>query len=67
MDKNKDKTEFHIQEYECGQKSNLYRMDSRDDCINISSIKTKSNLSLLSLFRAFFYPENYPLSNYFHI
>ncbi len=64
MEENKNKIEFHIQEYECGQKANLYRMNSREDCINLSSIKKKSNNSLLSLFRAFFYPDNYPLSNY---
>jgi hypothetical protein len=60
-----NENEFHIQEYECGQKTNLYRMDShQQDCTNLSTTKKKSNTSLSHLFRAFFYPDNYPLGNY---
>ncbi len=59
-----EENEFHIQEYECGQKTNLYRMGNHQDCINLSTIKKKTNTSLSSLVRAFFYPDNYPLGNY---
>ncbi|CAF3645203.1 unnamed protein product [Adineta steineri] len=59
-DENKDK--FFIQEYECGEKTNLYRIENQRKCVNVSTINKKSNLSFLSLFRAFFYPDNYPLS-----
>jgi hypothetical protein len=64
MEKNENKNEFHIQEYECGQKTNLYRMGNRQNCLNLSAINNKSNTSLSSVFRAFFYPDNYPLGNY---
>jgi hypothetical protein len=64
MEENENKGEFHIQEYECGQKTNLYRMGNHRDCINLSTIKKKTNTSLSSLVRAFFYPDNYPLGNY---
>jgi hypothetical protein len=63
MEENEHKNQFHIQEYECGQKANLYRMGDGQDRIDLSTMKTKSNTSLSSLFRAFFYPENYPLGN----
>jgi hypothetical protein len=66
MEEDEDKTEFHIQEYECGQKTNLYRLDTQHDRLNLSSIKKQSNVSFLSLFRAFFYPDNYPLGNQIH-
>ena len=58
-----NKNEFHIQEYECGQKTNLYPMGNRRNSINLSTKRNISTASLLALFRAFFYPENYPLSN----
>ncbi len=63
MEDNENKNEFHIQEYECGEKTNLYRMGNRHDCVNLSTTKKKSNISLTSLIRAFFYPDNYPLGN----
>jgi hypothetical protein len=65
MGENEDKNEFHIQEYECGQRTASYRMGNRHDRSSLSTIKRKSNTSLSSLFRAFFYPDNYPLGNQF--
>ncbi|CAF3673838.1 unnamed protein product [Rotaria sp. Silwood1] len=61
MGENETRNQFHIQEYECGQKTNLYRMDSHQNCINLSTMNKKSNVSLISLLRAVFYPDNYPL------
>ncbi len=61
MEENDNKINFHIQEYECGQKANLYRLDNQQDAINVSTMKKQSNVSLLSLFRTIFYPDNYPL------
>ena len=54
---------FHIQEYECGEKTTLYQLNNQEDSVNLSTTKKKTNTSLLSLFRAFFYPDNYPLGN----
>ncbi|CAF0808448.1 unnamed protein product [Rotaria sordida] len=61
MEENENRNKFHIQEYECGQKTNLYRMDNYQNCINLSTMTKKSNLSFASFFRAFFFPDNYPL------
>lgn len=68
MEKDNNKNEFRLQEYECGEKANLYECDNQKNCKNLSEIKAKSHLSLKSLFLAFFYPDNYPLGkeNRFH-
>lgn len=62
MKDSENKNPIHIQEYECGQKTDLYRLDDEQtDPVNISTRKKQSTTSLTSLFRAFFYPDNYPL------
>lgn len=59
MKDSENKTSIHIQEYECGQKTDLYRLDNdQTDAMNLS---TKTKQSTITLFRAFFYPDNYPL------
>ena len=64
MKENKNINEdFYIQEYECGQKGNSYRMNKHQYSIDLSINKKKSTISLSSIFRAFFYPDNYPLGN----
>ncbi|UJR30983.1 hypothetical protein I4U23_018494 [Adineta vaga] len=56
-----NKNELFIQEYECGEKMNTYRLNHEQKSMHLSTMKNKSNTSLTSLFRAFFYPDNYPL------
>ena len=60
MEESENKTPVHIQEYECGQKTNVYRLDDQTDVKNISTKTKPSTTSLTSLYRAFFYPDNYP-------
>ncbi|CAF0934404.1 unnamed protein product [Adineta ricciae] len=61
MTDDENKTEFLIQEYECGEKANIYQIDHEQKAKHLSTKKSKSHTSLTSLFRAFFYPDNYPL------
>lgn len=60
-----DEKDIHIQEYECGEKSNIYQINQQQADINHSPTATtnkKTFSSFSALFRAFFYPDNYPLS-----
>ena len=66
MTDDENKIEFLIQEYECGEKANVYQIDHDQKAKHLSAKKSKSNTSLTSLFRAFFYPDNYPLGKSFN-
>ena len=63
MEEDNYMSKFHIQEYECGQKTNLYQMDNWYDCVNLITTKRKSN-AFLALFRDFFYLDSYPLGTF---
>lgn len=58
-----DENDVCLQEYECGEKADVYRMNKHQYHIDLSALNKKPNRSLSSLFRDIFYPDNYPLGN----